>query len=281
MFIDAHVHPELYEPICTDERLIELRRDSLHILKMSVKPMEHIFCQMAAAKLDKSVLFAKDYRSSDGEAVLANEAVAELCRLYPERFIGVASVDPSDPAWLEKAEYAFTELGLKGIKLHPGRQKFYPGEERMEPLYRLCEAYDKPIVLHSGLSFEPDCPTKYARPIEFEPVAMNHPKLRICLAHFGWPWVRETAMLLLKYPNVYTDTAALYFDSAREFMRQTLTVDVPGTWIDRSIRHQVMFGSNYPRFEQRRMAETLDTLGFREETVELIKGRNAVEFYRL
>ena len=27
----------------------------------------------------------------------------------------------------------------------------------------------------------------------FETVAAKHPRLRICLAHFGWPWVRETA----------------------------------------------------------------------------------------
>lgn len=279
MFIDAHVHPELYEPICPDEETARLRRDSLHILKMSIKPMEHIFCQMEAAGLDRSVLLAKDYSSADGVAAVPNESVAELCRRYPDRFIGVGSVDPGDPAWLEKAEYAFTELGLKGLKLHPGRQNFYPGEERMEPLYRLCEKYDKPIIFHSGLSFEPNCLTKYSRPIEFEPVAMKHPGLRICLAHLGWPWVRETAMLLLKYPNVYTDTAALFFDSAREFMRQSLTVDIPATWIDRSIRHQVMFGSNYPRFEQRRMAETLETLGFRDETVDLIKSRNAEEFF--
>ena len=50
------------------------------------------------------------------------------------------------------------------------------------------------------------------------------------------------------------------------------------TWIDRSLRHQVMFGSNNPRFEQIRMAHELDKLGLRESTLELIKGENAIEF---
>jgi hypothetical protein len=39
-----------------------------------------------------------------------------------------------------------------------------------------------------------------------------------------------------------------------------------------------MFGSNNPRFEQIRMAQAIENLGFRESTLELIRGRNAVEF---
>ena len=87
-------------------------------------------------------------------------------------------------------------------------------------------------------------------------------------------------MLMLKYPNVYTDTGLLYFDNAREFYGQVMNRDIPATWIDRSLRHQVMFGSNNPRFEQIRMAEALDTLGFRPSTLELIRGRNALDFLR-
>lgn len=112
----------------------------------------------------------------------------------------------------------------------------------------------------------------------FEELAAARPKLKICLAHFGWPWCRETAMLMLKYPNVYTDTGALYFDNAKEFYTQMLTRDVPMTWIDRSLRHQVMFGSNNPRFEQIRMAHAIKELGFRESTLDLICGENAIEF---
>ena len=85
-------------------------------------------------------------------------------------------------------------------------------------------------------------------------------------------------MLMLKFPNVYTDTGALYFDSAREFYTQMLTKDVPLTWIDRSLRHQVMFGSNNPRFEQIRMAQALENMAFRDSTLELIRGQNAIDF---
>ena len=88
-------------------------------------------------------------------------------------------------------------------------------------------------------------------------------------------------MLLLKYKNLYADTALLYFDSALECYRQVFTLDIPLTWIDRSLRNQVMFGSNSPRFEQIRMADAITKLGFRDSTLALIRGQNAIEFLRM
>ena len=213
-----------------------------------------------------------------GEPLVANEEIKALVDLAPDKFIGFAGVDPLHKDAEEDLEYAFEELGLKGLKLHPSRQHFYPSDERLAKMYDICEAYKKPIVFHSGLSWEPNTFSKYSRPAEFEELAALRPGLKICLAHFGWPWVQETAMLMLKYPNVYADTGILYFDNAWEFYKKVFTQDIPASWIDRSLRHQVMFGSNNPRFEQIRMADALTKLGFRESTLELVKGKNAVEF---
>jgi uncharacterized protein len=278
MFIDMHVHPAFFEPINEDEKKLEYRHDALGIYKNGLAPLEHIFNQMNCAGLDKLTLLPQDYTTSQGGVVVSNEEIKKLVDMAPDKFIGFASIDPFAPGCCQELERAFTDLRLKGLKLHPSKQRFYPWDERLEPIYQICEKYDKPIVFHSGLSFEPDSLTKYARPIEFEELAIKHPKLRICLAHFGWPWVQEAAMLMLKCSNVFGDTSLLYFDSAKEFYMRVFTQDLPITWIDRSLRHQVMFGSNNPRFEQIRMAKAIGELGFRESTLELIKGKNAIEF---
>ena len=278
MFIDIHVHPAFYEPINGDPEREELRHRELDIHKNGTAPLEHIFNQMACAGLDKLCLLPEDYTSTVGCALVDNEEIRRLVDLAPDRFIGFASVDPFDPEAPGRLEDAFARLKLKGLKLHPGRQHFMPGDPRLEPIYQLCKRFDRPILFHAGLSWEPDTFTQYCRPTAFEPVAAAHPNLRICLGHFGWPWVRETAMLMVKYPNVYADTGALYFDNAKEFYTQTFTRDIPLTWIDRSLRHQVMFGSNNPRFEQIRMAQALGELGFRDSTLELIRGENAIAF---
>lgn len=285
MFIDMHVHPAFYDPVNADTeagiRKEELRHDALDIHLNGTAPLEHIFNQMTCAGLDYLCLLPQDYRSEYGEPIVSNEEIRRLVDLAPDQFIGFAGVDPFDKDAADTLEYAFLELKLKGLKLHPSRQRFYPSDEsagQLSAIYDLCEKYDKPIIFHSGLSWEPHALSKYSRPVEFEELAEKRSGLRICLAHFGWPWVQEAAMLMLKYPNVYADTGILYFDNAWEFYRRVFTQDIPATWIDRSLRHQVMFGSNNPRFEQIRMADAITKLGFRESTLELIKGENAAVF---
>lgn len=277
MFIDIHVHPAFFEPINTDPAKEEMRHNVLNIHKNGTAPLEHIFNQMHCAGLDRLTLLPQDYTSTVG-CVVSNEEIRQLVDAAPDKFIGFAGVDPLDPEGPDKLQDAFTRLNLKGLNLHTGRHHLLPSDPRMEPIYEICERYHKPIMFHAGLSWEPDTQTSYCTPLAFEIVAEKHPKLKICMGHFGWPWVRETAMLMLKYPNVYADTGALYFDNAREFYTQTFTRDIPITWIDRSLRHQVMFGSNNPRFEQIRMAQAIGELGFRDSTLELIRGGNALEF---
>ena len=277
MFIDIHVHPAFFEPINTDPAKEEMRHNVLNIHKNGTAPLEHIFNQMHCAGLDRLTLLPQDYTSTVG-CVVSNEEIRQLVDAAPDKFIGFAGVDPLDPEAPDKLQDAFTRLNLKGLNLHTGRHHLLPSDPRMEPIYEICERYHKPIMFHAGLSWEPDTQTSYCTPLAFEIVAEKHPKLKSCMGHFGWPWVRETAMLMLKYPNVYADTGALYFDNAREFYTQTFTRDIPITWIDRSLRHQVMFGSNNPRFEQIRMAQAIGELGFRDSTLELIRGGNALEF---
>lgn len=48
-----------------------------------------------------------------------NEDVEFLCKKYPERFLGLASVDPHRADAVEVLEKAFTEQGLLGVHLFP------------------------------------------------------------------------------------------------------------------------------------------------------------------
>jgi len=278
MFIDMHVHPTFYEAINQDATKEQLRHDVLDIHLNGTAPLQHIFNQMKCAGLDKLCLLPHNYETALGDPLVSNEEIAELVEAAPDKFIGFAGADPFAAGAVEKLEQAFTQLGLKGLKLNPSRDHLYPMDEKYQKLYEICLKYNKPILFHSGLSWEPNTLCKYARPIEFEEVAAKYPKLRICLGHFGWPWVQESAMLMLKYPNVYADTGILYFDNAWEFYERVFTKDLEMTWIDRSLRHQVMFGSNNPRFEQIRMADAITKLGLRDSTLELIKSTNALCF---
>jgi predicted TIM-barrel fold metal-dependent hydrolase len=276
--IDIHTHPAFFEAICSDPAELAFRQQALGLYKTGPAALKHIFNQMNYAGIDRLALLPLDLTSTEGRPVVSNAEIQQIVTLAPERFIGFASVDPFRQDAPEALAAAFERQGMAGLKLHPSRQKFFPASPELFPLYEVCLKYNRPVIFHAGISLEPDTPSCYARPEAFEGVAIRYPQLRFCLAHFGWPWVTETAALMLKYPNIYTDTGLLYFDSAREFFEHVFKKVLGEHWVDRSLRHQVMFGSNNPRFEQIRMLEALRNMGWRESTLELVLGGNALVF---
>lgn len=278
MLIDMHVHPIYYKLICDNDNELAFRSNTFGVFKQAPMSFEEIFAEMDYGGVDKAALLALDVSTESGGYVVSNEQIAKIVAAYPNRFFGFASVDPHRKDAIEALDYAFGDLQLLGLKLNPSKQRFYPTDEIMEPIYRLCERYNKPIIFHAGLSWEPDAPTKFSQPLAFEEVLIRHPDLRCCLAHFGWPWVRETVMLMLKYPNVYTDTSVLFLDSPEESMRRLFTIDMGPHWYERSLRNQVMFASNTPRFRAFKLKRSLDKVEMREEARQALYSENAIRF---
>jgi hypothetical protein len=108
-----------------------------------------------------------------------------------------------------------------------------------------------------------------------EEVAHDFPELKLVIAHFGWPWVHETAMLLLKYENLFADTSCLYFGAPWEFMRHVFGGQLPLTLVERSLRTKIVFGSDYPRVEIKNMVRAVRELGLSEGALEMIFSKNA------
>jgi predicted TIM-barrel fold metal-dependent hydrolase len=245
------------------------------------QPLETFFLQMDVSGIEKSVLLPIDCTTSRGCKIYSNEQISKLVGMGNGRFIGFASVDPHSKTAPDDLELAIKDLGLVGLKLAPGIQEFRPDEEAYFPIYERASELGVPIMMHSGLSWEPGSQLEPCRPILLEKIAVKFPDLRICIAHFGWPWVMETAALLMKYPNLYTDTACLYADTPMEFVNFTLSGQIPTTWIERTLRNQVMFGSNYPRIETVKMVEAIRSLGFSLGATRLIFEENALKFINL
>ncbi|MBM3459986.1 MAG: amidohydrolase, partial [Armatimonadetes bacterium] len=74
---------------------------------------------------------------------------------------------------------------------------------------RRAEQLGLPILVHAARQFMSGTPMKYANPILFDEVAQLFPDLRIILAHLGMPWFGDTAVVLRKHPNVYSDVSGV------------------------------------------------------------------------
>ncbi len=278
MVIDMHVHPGFIAEIAGDPERVAFRRKHFGLYKQHIWPLKLALMQMEAAGIEKAALMPEDLTTGCGDTIVSNEEIRQLVDLAPERFIGFASVDPHRPDAEETLEYAFEQLHLSGLRMNPSTQRFRPNDGIAEPLYELCMRYNRPVVLDMGMSLEPDAPSKYALPVLLEDVLLQYPQLRVCASHFAFPWVAETAALMLRYRNLYADTALLYFDSPKGFFDQVFNRQLGSHWLDRTLRKQVMFASNYPRIEQSRMAEALRSLELRPSTLDLIFGGNAETF---
>lgn len=237
--INAHVHlievmgmlreyPDLQLP-----RGISALADieqNLHLLRPDI-----LLKQMDEAGITRSVLYA-----SDAPIIYSsNEYVAQICKEHPDRFIGFASVNPKRKDAMDVLKKAVEEFGLKGIKLHPPLQDFYPNDEKYYFIYEAAQKWGIPVVFHVGSTiFGNLCRLSQANPLLIDDVAVDFPYLRILMTHLGTLWQDETFMVVEKNPYVFVDTAA-YLYEIPELVTDNLVARIG--------KHKIIFGTDYPQ----------------------------------
>ena len=82
-------------------------------------------------------------------AAKTNDWLAERCRRHPDRFSGLATIDPSDPV-AAAAEFrrAVVELGLCGALINSHTQGVYLDDPRCRPILTTANELHAPIYLH-------------------------------------------------------------------------------------------------------------------------------------
>ena len=121
--------------------------------------------------------------------------------------VGAINIDGDIEKQLKIHERLFQDKKIYGIKLYPGYQYFYPSDEKIYSIAELCQKYNKPLVFHSGDVYNPekDALLKYTHPIHIDELAVKFPKCKIIISHFGFPYFIETANIVSKNDNVFTD----------------------------------------------------------------------------
>ncbi|MBN2610775.1 MAG: amidohydrolase [Bacteroidales bacterium] len=195
---------------------------------------ENLLRQMDEAGIEQSVVFAM-YAPL---LFASNEFVAELCQKYHGRFTGFASVDIKAPDAAGMLEHAVKNLGLKGLKLHPPLQNFFPNDRKLWPLYQKAHDLNIPVVFHVGTTpFGSLVKLSQANPILIDDVANDFPGLKIILTHLGTLWHNESFMVVEKHPNLYIDTAAYPYE-----ISDLLTLNL----VKRVGEDKFIFGTDFP-----------------------------------
>jgi predicted TIM-barrel fold metal-dependent hydrolase len=226
------------------------------------------------------VIFAIDAETTSGVPYIGNDYVAGVARQYPDQFIGFASVDPWKGAWaVNELERAVNELGLRGLKLHPTTQAFYPNDTRFYPLWAKCVELNIPIISHSGQTgVGARTPggggykLKYAHPMLLDDVAADFPELTIIMAHPAVPWQEEQLAVAMHKANVYIDLSGW----SPKYFRPILV-----QYMGSLLQDKVLFGSDYPVLMPERWLNDFEKLEIKPEVRQKILLDNARKLLKL
>ena len=279
--IDIHTHPVMIKELVESDPDLERNIHQVFGFHFPPQPLRNFTLEMDAAGLSQAVLLPIDATSAHGCQIVSNEQVASLVEA-DTHFIGFASVDPNLSEAPRQLEHAILNLGLRGVKLDPSLQQFYPNDhDTAFSVYEACQELEIPVLVHSGMSWTPRGLAKYSQPLLLEETVQAFPRVNFILAHFGWPWVNEAQMLAIKYPNVYLDTAILYSGTPENAMQRVIGQQVGLEVVERSLANKILFGTNYPRVDIRRSVRGLNALDLAPRTKNAILDGNARKILKL
>lgn len=161
--------------------------------------------------------------------------------------------------------------GLKGIKLHPEYQRFYPGDKEMLEIWQYCTELDLIVVTHAGADagiFENICGT----PERFSEIIKDYPNLKLVLAHFGGWFSWEDVDKFIIGKNVFLD---LSFTLG--FLDKNFLIDM----IHRHGVEKVLYGTDAPWRDPVTYIDDFLSLGFSDNDNEKILLKNAAELLDL
>ena len=269
--IDAWAQPASANAFQKMPEILRLFEQSgtAHLLKEDISP-EQLVALMDAAGIQTLMLSA--WHGPDGW-LITNDQIAEFVRQYPERFVGVATVNLEKPVEaVQELERAVEVLGFKALRVVPWLWQRPPNDRFYFPLYVKCIELDIPFCTQTGHT-GPLMPSETGRPVPYvDEVALIFPELKIVCGHIGFPWTEEMIGVAWKHENVYIDTSAYL---PRYYPPQLLH------YMKSYGSRKVLFGTNFPQLDLQKCVQQALQLDLPEEAQANFFFRNAMRVFGL
>ncbi|MGI6686396.1 MAG: amidohydrolase family protein [Bacillota bacterium] len=156
----------------------------------------------------------------------------------------------ADKRELISIERLLQNSNVTGIKIYAGYFPYYVYDSIYDPVYELARKYRVPVAIHSGDTQSRRGLLKYSHPLTIDELAVKYEDIKFIICHMGVPWVMDTAELVLKNPNVYTDLSGLIAGNSNQvkaMKNKRLYVDLIRQGLEFADRYdKVIFGSDWP-----------------------------------
>lgn len=223
----------------------------------------------------EACLVALDLETTIATPPVTNEYVHAMWKRHPKRIIQCwGAVEPAKgEIAIQQARKAIKELGFLGFHFHPIMQHFEVSDPRYYPLFEEISAMGAAVMIDvgttgmgAGLPGGMGAIIRHAHPASIDRLAADFPKLKIIMAHPGWPWVDETTAVALHKGNVYWEMSGW----APKYFPGNLKIDMRAR-----LQDKIMFGSDYPSMPYERILREWGELGYKDEVMEKIFHKNA------
>ncbi len=211
---------------------------------------------------------------------VSNDAVVEFAAANADIAMAFASLNPTRGSEaVREAKRLVASGGIRGLKLHPPLQEFFPNDRLAYPLYEVFAEARLPVLFHtghsgigSGMPGGGGIRLKYGHPMPIDDVAVDFPDMPIILAHPSFPWQDEAISVCLHKPQVYIDLSGW----SPKYFSPTLV-----QYANTLLKHKVLFGSDYPLLTPDRWLSDFEKIGIKDDVRPLILKENAVKLFGL
>jgi len=264
MIVDCHTHINNYH----DEEKASLG-----------ECLDNLQKEMRRNRVDVAVVLTS-YKVNPGRPS-THDAVAATRDLKHIYIVAGISFLNFDEAELARLRPYLEEGSVRGLKLYPGYEPYYPNDPKLRSVFALAEEFGVPVMIHSGDTYNPMGRVRYSHPLHIDDVAVDYPNVNIIICHIGNPWIRDCMEVVYKNKNVYTDISGLvlgdFNDRFEEFMRKQLQeMLLYGVEPDK-----VLYGTDWPISSMDSYLEFIEELRIPDREKKKILSENALKLFKL
>lgn len=264
MIIDAHTHINNYH----EERVVSLE-DCL----------QKLLDTMAENNVDYSLILTS-YIVSEHRPGITQVVKATRDRKNLGVVAGISYLNYKERDLRELSDYLKDGL-IKGLKLYPGYEPFYPYDNRLKVVYDLAVEYDVPVMFHSGDTYTPKGRVRFSHPLHIDDVAVDNPDMKIVICHVGNPWIRDCMEVVYKNINVHADFSGLVLGDFSEKFERYMKNQLEEMILYAGEPEYLIYGTDWPISTMKSYLTFMKNLDLPDDKKELIYWKNAAKLFKI
>ncbi len=264
MIIDCHTHVNNYH----DENVGSLDECIQNLLRA-----------MRRSRVDISFVLSS-YKVTPGRP--SATAVVAATRPYSNLYV-VAGITWAgfEPGHLDALRPGVAEGKIRGLKLYPGYEPFFPNDPKLEPVYDFAREHQLPVMIHTGDTYSPKGKLKYSHPLNVDELAVDHPEVNFVICHLGNPWLRDCMEVVYKNENVYTDLSGLVLGNFDDRFESYMRKQVQDMLAYGMQSENVLYGSDWPIATMESYLAFMEELKIPPRDRQMMLYENAARLFRI